>query len=166
MLRVGAWSSCKSLYVHDMLSMGPEKRLRVGIVGSRKFSDPVAVWLWMEANIKPGDVVVSGGAHGPDAWAANIAFYVLGLPSESVRVHRADWEGLGKRAGFERNTTIVEDCETLVAFYDGSSKGTKDTMGKARLMGLGLTCLFPRPRIRNLFYVDLAIHERKPCQSR
>lgn len=105
---------------------------RIGIVGSRKFTDPVAVWEYMERELFPGDVVISGGCHGPDAWAANIAHYVLGL--ETV-VHWADWNGLGKRAGFARNGLIAKDCDRLVAFHDGVSHGTADTMRKAAKLG-------------------------------
>ena len=31
-----------------------------------------------------------------------------------------------------RNTDIIKNCQMVVAFYDGVSKGTKDSLDKAK----------------------------------
>jgi len=36
-----------------------------------------------------------------------------------------------KKAGFLRNTTIIENAEVVVAFWDGRSRGARDSIGKA-----------------------------------
>lgn len=46
-----------------------------------------------------------------------------------------DWDKYGKSAGFKRNTTIVEACDTLLAFWDGKSRGTQDSIAKAEKLG-------------------------------
>jgi hypothetical protein len=36
----------------------------------------------------------------------------------------ADWETHGKSAGFIRNHEIIKNCDKVIAFWDGVSKGT------------------------------------------
>ncbi len=103
--------------------------MKLAIVGSRDYPGPVEVAEFV-LGLPAGTVVVSGGAHGPDAWAANIAHYVADhLPKPEVIW--ADWAGLGKTAGARRNTDVVRRCHRLVAFWDGRSKGTLDAIMKA-----------------------------------
>jgi hypothetical protein len=77
-------------------------------------------------------IIVSG--HGGDVdllaewWANKLGFETL--------IFDADWDTYGKRAGFLRNTTIVEHADQVIAFYDGKSKGTADTVAKAREKGI------------------------------
>ncbi len=53
--------------------------------------------------------------------------------------HPADWKRLGKRAGFARNQTIVDDCDEVLAWWDGKSRGTAHTIGMARKAGKPVT---------------------------
>jgi len=50
-------------------------------------------------------------------------------------VHLADWEAFGKAAGQIRNQKVVDDCEKLVAFWDGVSPGTKGAISMASKAG-------------------------------
>jgi len=101
----------------------------VAVVGSRDYPDREAVGRYMgEIALTAWDsVIVSGGAKGPDSWAVADA-EELGLHAE---VFLADWPTHGKAAGFMRNTQIVERCDRVVAFWDGKSRGTLDTIQKA-----------------------------------
>jgi hypothetical protein len=51
----------------------------------------------------------------------------------------ADWDGLGKRAGYVRNAEIVDslrgDADRLVAIWDGSSPGTRNVIALAEAAG-------------------------------
>jgi hypothetical protein len=49
-------------------------------------------------------------------------------------VFEADWNKHGKRAGFIRNTDIVMESDMIVAFWDGKSRGTADTIAKAKTL--------------------------------
>lgn len=48
----------------------------------------------------------------------------------------ADWDGLGKKAGFMRNEQMADHSNALIAFWDGSSKGTKHMIDLATKKGL------------------------------
>lgn len=55
----------------------------------------------------------------------------------------ADWEQHGKGAGFLRNTELVKKADIVVAFWDLKSRGTKDTITKAKAWGKELHVFGP-----------------------
>lgn len=72
--------------------------------------------------------VLHGGARGADSHCGAMA-RILGL---EVEVMRPDWLKYGKRAGMLRNTSMLErQPDYVVAFWDGSSRGSLDTIQKA-----------------------------------
>lgn len=107
--------------------------MKIAIVGSRKFPRPELVRQCVRrlAEKHPGFILISGGAQGVDTWAADEAS-ALGI---EVIVFPADWDRYGRAAGMLRNTDIVKEADAVIAFHDGVSKGTKDTMNKARAHG-------------------------------
>lgn len=105
-------------------------RMRVAIVGSRDYLNESAVRAYVRA-LPPGTVVVSGGARGVDRWAASEA-KECGL---EVVEYLADWDRYGRRAGMIRNSLIVSDSDKVVAFWDGVSAGTANTIKSARRLG-------------------------------
>lgn len=100
---------------------------RWAFVGCRDWEDRNAVDAIAYAYLRRGDVMVTGDASGADSMAAAVA---VDFGVELVR-HHADWAKLGKRAGPERNGRIVADCDRLVAFWDGHSRGTLDAITQA-----------------------------------
>jgi len=106
--------------------------MRVGIVGSRNYPNLIDVEIWFKNNITPNDIIISGGARGVDS-KAEILAYNLNISSLIIK---PDWKANGMKAGFLRNTTIVENSDKLVAFWDGKSRGTKDSIDKARRKGI------------------------------
>ena len=76
--------------------------------------------------------VLSGCANGPDRFGEQWA-YSLNIDIEKFP---ANWDLYGKRAGFVRNIEMAEKADALVAFWDGSSKGTRHMIGKALDHGL------------------------------
>lgn len=115
--------------------------MKVAIVGSQTFTD----YELMKNTLAPFEItqVISGGAKGADTLAENYADE-FGIDKDIIP---ADWDNLEaepcfvkKRndgseyntlAGFNRNTDIVEKAELIIAFWDGESPGTKDTITKA-----------------------------------
>jgi hypothetical protein len=111
---------------------------RVAVVGSRDYPDWRQVREYVES-LPAGTVVVSGGARGVDAIAEKAA-RLAGL---AVDVYPADWQTYGMAAGMIRNRQIVKNCHRVVAFWDGKSKGTKNTIDLAVAMGKPVTVFSP-----------------------
>lgn len=103
---------------------------RVAIVGSREYGTPENVRSYV-ASLPAGTLIVSGGARGVDTIAAEAALS-RGLP---LRVIPADWTHYGKSAGYRRNVEIVDACDRVVAFWNGTSPGTRHTIEIARKAG-------------------------------
>lgn len=100
---------------------------RIAVVGSRSYHKPALVREYL-AMFKGAEVeIVSGGAPGVDTFAERYA-KELGFP---VKIFLPDWDRYGKGAGFIRNQQIVDHSDVLAAFWDGSSRGTKDSIDKA-----------------------------------
>jgi predicted Rossmann fold nucleotide-binding protein DprA/Smf involved in DNA uptake len=101
--------------------------MRVGIVGSRHFSDLGRVSEYVRS--LPGSAsVVTGSASGVDAAAAREA-RERGLP---VRVIGASFEeARDATIAATRNQRLVDMCDVLVAFWDGTSQGTRQTVERA-----------------------------------
>lgn len=110
---------------------------RLAIVGGRDFnneelmSEYVAMFMrnYQEDEMEiPNIEIISGGAKGADSLGAKLAL-VWGVP---VTVFKPEWDKYGKSAGFLRNQTIVDNCDIVLAFWDGMSRGTADTIEKAK----------------------------------
>lgn len=99
-------------------------------MGSRDFPDMDAVRQVVQG-LPPATVVISGGARGVDSIAAEEARR-HGL---EVIVVKAEWDRLGKSAGMIRNGEIVRLADEVIAFWDGKSRGTRDTIQKAHAAG-------------------------------
>lgn len=126
----------------------------VAIVGSREFKDYELMVQCMEDILgecgvrwgldwdKSGSekcvLIVSGGARGADILAERYAkecgFYFTAIP--------ANWDLYGKRAGMMRNAELVASADLVVAFWDGRSKGTADTIERTQLMDKELRVIF------------------------
>jgi hypothetical protein len=65
--------------------------------------------------------VVSGGARGADTLGEQYA-RKNGIP---IRRFVAYWDVFGKSAGPKRNIEMADYADSLIAFWDGTSKGTK-----------------------------------------
>jgi predicted Rossmann fold nucleotide-binding protein DprA/Smf involved in DNA uptake len=101
--------------------------VRIGIVGSRHFPelDRVAEYV---RSLPPTASLVTGSASGVDATATRAA-RERALP---VRVLGASFEEAADAgSAMERNRRLVSSCDVLVAFWDGSSQGTRRTVERA-----------------------------------
>jgi len=103
--------------------------MKLAVVGSRDFSD----YVLMKEELDKIDfnILVSGGAKGADKMSEIYAFD-NDIP---MIIHKPDWENLGKKAGYIRNVAIVEECDKLIAFWDGISNGTRHSINIAEKAG-------------------------------
>jgi len=103
--------------------------MNIAIVGSRTFKDYDLLINTMRRFQGEIDTIVSGGATGADSLGKRFADYW----HIATMIFKPDWDKYGKSAGFRRNQHIVDYSDMVVAFWDGKSKGTKDTIEKARV---------------------------------
>ena len=101
--------------------------MRVAIVGSRHFSEPDRVAEYV-GSLPPRASIITGSASGVDA-AATKAARARGL---AVQVMPASFDEVADASkSAARNQRLVDACDVLVAFWDGSSKGTRATVERA-----------------------------------
>ena len=82
-----------------------------------------------EVCLVPDVTIVHGAAKGADSLAGEYAK----TRNYDVEEYPADWDKHGKIAGFVRNQEMVDsNPDIVIAFWDGVSKGTKDTINKAK----------------------------------
>jgi hypothetical protein len=100
--------------------------MKLAVIGSQTFTDyPLLLAKVKELN---PSLIVSGGAKGADKLGERAADE-LNIPK---LIFLPDWEKYGKAAGFIRNRDIVANAEVVLAFWDGASKGTKNSLDLAR----------------------------------
>ncbi len=109
--------------------------MNIAIIGSRSLSDYTLIektLLEFINNEHPETIkIISGGAVGTDTLGKQFAEkynydHLEFLP---------DWKKFGRGAGIRRNTTIIENSDVVFAFWDMKSKGTADSIAKARKFG-------------------------------
>ena len=105
--------------------------MKLAIIGSRGFTDydflKKSVTHFLKHNSLACTHIVSGGAKGADTLGHRFA---MEHQLEMI-VFKPDWKRFGKRAGYIRNTDIIENSDIVIAFWDGISPGTKDSIDKA-----------------------------------
>ena len=103
--------------------------MKVAIVGSRDFDDYSQLHYVIDRIrlMYSVDGFVSGGAKGADSFAKIYADSCK-IP---IRVIKPDWKKHGRSAGFIRNGEIIKAADMVLAFWDGRSRGTKDSIDKA-----------------------------------
>lgn len=76
--------------------------------------------------------IISGGAIGADALGERFAKE----HNLSLKVVPADWKTYGRSAGPRRNEQMARMAGTLIAFWDGKSRGTKNMIDTAKKLGM------------------------------
>jgi hypothetical protein len=103
--------------------------MKVAVIGSRSFNDYEKLKDTLsKINLS---LIVSGGANGADKLGEQYA-NENNIPT---KIFLPDWEKHGRVAGFLRNTDIINEAELVVAFWDQTSTGTKDSIEKAEKQG-------------------------------
>ena len=107
--------------------------IKLAIVGSRSFNDyddfrRNVDEIIFEGRVVEIDEIISGGAIGADSLAER---YAKEYKFKFTKI-LPDWESWGRQAGFRRNSEIVDQCDGLIAFWDGKSRGTKWSIDRAK----------------------------------
>lgn len=119
--------------------------MKLAIIGSRTFKD--FELLAREADKLNPSEIISGGAQGADTLAFGYA-RSRGLPIKVIIPKWSDINHSGARikvnkfgkkydalAGMRRNTEIIAAADRVLAFHDGTSAGTWDSIQKAAAAG-------------------------------
>ena len=104
--------------------------MKLAVIGTKKFTD----FNFLSSTLKkiPNiELIISGGALGTDTLAKKFAIQnkieFLEFPP--------DYKKYGDKAKHIRDKLIVEECDELIAFWDGKCEGTKYTMDYAKGLG-------------------------------
>ena len=100
--------------------------MKIAIIGSRSITDAD-----IGKYVSPGDEIVSGGAVGIDSSAAEYA-KANGL---KLTVFLPEYEKYGRAAPIVRNKQIVDYADKIIAFWNGSSRGTLSVIKYAKKTG-------------------------------
>ena len=107
--------------------------MKVIVAGSRNFKDYKLLkdTLDILLSINKDIEIISGGAKGADFLGEKFA----NENNLKLTLFPADWS-LDKKAGYIRNKQMAEYGDSLVAFWDGKSKGTKMMIDLAKNLNL------------------------------
>lgn len=86
--------------------------------------------------------IVSGGAKGVDTCAREYAL-AHGL---KLTEFLPEYEKFGRSAPLKRNITIIEYADQVLAFWDGSSHGTRFVIENCKRMGVPVRIFVQRSR--------------------
>ncbi len=102
--------------------------MRVAVIGSRTLQiNDLGAWL------PPGTTeIISGRARGVDTAAREYAV------SHGLKLTEflPDYRRYGRAAPLKRNMTIIENADQVIAFWDGTSRGTKFVMDACEKLGV------------------------------
>lgn len=102
--------------------------MRLAIIGSRH-CPPINIFEHLP--FIPTSII-SGGAVGADSHAKHFAVK-NNIP---IVEFLPDYKQYGRKAPILRNIQIVNNCDFLLAFWDGSSRGTRFTIDYAVRKGI------------------------------
>lgn len=103
---------------------------RVCVCGSRDYNDYVSMSRILDRLRCKYDIteIVSGTANGAD----KLGELYASEHNISIKRFPADWNTYGKRAGYIRNERMVCYSDMVVAFWNGTSRGTMHTINITR----------------------------------
>lgn len=108
--------------------------MRVLICGSRDWSDREKIDNRIKA-LPEDATVITGGARGADMMAASCA----SDRGHRVEIFSAQWQKHGRAAGPIRNRLMLDSgVDLVIAFPQGESRGTRDTITEARRRGISV----------------------------
>lgn len=103
--------------------------MKIAIIGSRECSNiNLEQEIIKRFNIVTNDTIISGGARGIDTIAA---MYARKHGMKLIEF-RPDYATYGRGATFVRNRMIVDVADVVLAFWNGTSRGTKYTIEYAK----------------------------------
>ena len=114
--------------------------MNLAIIGSRTFRNYkyVSDTIKDKYNIQDISNIISGGAEGVDTLAAMFA------KENNINLieYIPDWNRYGNKAAFIRNELIINSADEVLAFWDGKSKGTMQSIKIAKNKNKKITIFY------------------------
>ena len=120
--------------------------MKLIVAGSRSISDYDLVKKAIDSLVNEGLVVtaiIEGTAKGVDRLASR---YAIEHGIENIRVP-AEWKLYHQGAGVIRNKKMAEMGDILLAFWDGTSRGTNNMIKTANTKGLPVRVIYVEAKI-------------------
>jgi hypothetical protein len=115
------------------MSYPNENGKAVAVIGSRTFNDKKFLYDFLTPRKDKIKLIISGGARGADAlaeqWAKDYFIPYLVFPAAW---HDKESGLLDRGAGYKRNWHIISECDVVICFWDGKSKGSQHSMDIAK----------------------------------
>lgn len=113
--------------------------MKVAVIGSRGLTvNDLGKYL-------PADTteIISGGAKGIDTCARNYAL------AHNIKLTEflPEYDKYGRSAPLKRNITIVQNADMVLAFWDGSSHGTKFVIDNCKQMEVAVKVYLPNDNV-------------------
>lgn len=128
------WDKGTTKVIAWMKSPEPYNEFRVIVAGSRKFSDYELMKKTLDNAFSKHQptCILCGLAQGADLLGKRYA-EERHIPVEE---YPADWANKGRGAGYIRNEQMAANADALIAFWNGTSNGTRHMINTAQNMGL------------------------------
>lgn len=107
--------------------------IKLAVVGSRNFNDYDLLVSHIDKIASTHNIIliVSGGAIGADKLGEQYA-KKNNIPTQ---IFFPNWKKYGRSAGIIRNKDIIESADFVIAFWDGKSSGTLNSINLAKKLG-------------------------------
>ena len=107
--------------------------MRIVIAGSRNYEDYTEAEKFIDfciSEIKSGNeiIILSGGSKGADIIGEKYAR----KRGYKIEKYLPEWNKYGRAAGPKRNEKMAKDCDLVICFWNGRSKGTKSMIEYAK----------------------------------
>jgi hypothetical protein len=122
--------------------------MRIIIAGGREFDDYTKLKEYCNHSFQKIDKstieIVSGTAGGADTLGERYA----GDNGLTIKRFPANWDKYKKGAGYRRNAEMAEYAQSLIAFWDGKSRGTMHMINIAKKKGLQVRVVEYTPTVK------------------
>lgn len=115
--------------------------MKLIVAGIRSVKDYETIKTAIDKLVSEGlavTAIIEGTAKGVDCLASR---YAIEHEIENIRVP-AEWKVFNKGAGSVRNRKMAEMGDMLLAFWDGSSRGTLDMIKAAKKKGIPVRVVY------------------------
>ncbi len=111
--------------------------MKILVCGGRKFDNYYLLENVLDKRVLSTDTIIHGGAYGADGATQQYCNY----NEIETKIYRPNYELFGRVAPLYRNKIMVRECDEVIAFWDGKSRGTGHTIRYANEEGKNVTII-------------------------